>query len=144
MKQSESKTAIAYYRVSTDNQKEEGTVDLQTDAIQDYCQARNIKLIKTFKDEDVSGGLENRPVFENKLCGEKSCWWLGFGGRPEYLVVDLHPDQWLTQLLESSENFADAVRNLEKAEAITLEKEVNFAKLYKINRMISPETNGPQ
>lgn len=60
-------------------------------------------------------------------------WWLDFSGQPEYLVVDRRPHQWLTQILESNENFQAAVENMEKAGKITLEKEVNFAKLYKIN-----------
>lgn len=71
--------------------------------------------------------------FEISFCGEKSCWWLDFGGEPEYLIVDLHPNQWLTQLLESNENFNSAVKNMEKTGKITLEKEVSFAKLYRIN-----------
>lgn len=70
--------------------------------------------------------------FDNKPCGQRSCWWLDFGGKPEYLVVDLHPYQWLTQLLESNENFESAVANMEKAGKIRLEKEVNQAKLYRI------------
>jgi uncharacterized membrane protein len=59
-------------------------------------------------------------------------WWLDFGDKPKYLVVDLHPNQWLTQLLESNENFESAVTNMERRGKITLEKEVNFAKLYRI------------
>ncbi|MCJ7792862.1 MAG: DUF2079 domain-containing protein, partial [Candidatus Marinimicrobia bacterium] len=39
--------------------------------------------------------------FDESVCGQRSCWWLDFGGQPEYLVVDLHPYQWLTQLLET-------------------------------------------
>mgnify|MGYP001611050486 CR=1 FL=1 len=70
--------------------------------------------------------------FDNKPCGQISCWWLDFGGKPEYLVVDLHPYQWLTQLLESNENFESAIKNMEKAGKIRLEKEVNDAKLYRI------------
>lgn len=71
--------------------------------------------------------------FENNLCGGKTCWWLDFGGKPQYLVVDLHPNQWITQLLESNENFESAVVNMENAGKITKEKEINFAKLYKVN-----------
>lgn len=71
--------------------------------------------------------------FDKPVCGQRSCWWLDFGGKPEYLVVDLHPNQWLTQLLESNENFNSAVENMERAKKITLEKEVNDAKLYRIN-----------
>ncbi len=60
-------------------------------------------------------------------------WLLDFGGKPEYLVVDLHPNQWLTQLLETNENFGAAVKNMESSGRISLEKEVNFAKFYRIN-----------
>jgi site-specific DNA recombinase len=62
MKQEKIKRVAAYCRVSTDNQKEEGTIDLQVDAIKDYCQNRKIELVAVFKDEGVSGGLENRPA----------------------------------------------------------------------------------
>lgn len=54
--------AVAYCRVSTDNQKDEGTIGLQVDAIKDYCKTNNIDLIETFSDEGVSGGLEDRPA----------------------------------------------------------------------------------
>ena len=63
----------------------------------------------------------------------QSCWWLEFAGKPQYLVVDLHPNQWLTQLLESNENFQSGVKNMEKAGKIVKEKNVNNAFLYKIN-----------
>jgi site-specific DNA recombinase len=53
---------IAYCRVSTDNQKEEGTVELQEQAIIEYCNKHSYQLIQIFKDEGVSGGIENRPA----------------------------------------------------------------------------------
>lgn len=53
---------VAYCRVSTDNQKEEGTISLQVDAIKEYCEKKGYNLIETFKDEGVSGGLEDRPA----------------------------------------------------------------------------------
>jgi len=56
------KKIIAYCRVSTDNQKEEGTIELQVEAIKDYCKSRDLELVEIFKDEGVSGGLENRPA----------------------------------------------------------------------------------
>ena len=65
-------------------------------------------------------------------CGQKSCWWLDFGGQPEYLVVDLRPHQWLTQILESTQNFQSAVRNMEKAGKIKLERQINDINLYRI------------
>lgn len=67
-------------------------------------------------------------------CGQKSCWWLDYAGKPEYLLVDLHPNQWLTQLLESNENFGVAVANMERQGRIGLAARVNFARLYRINQ----------
>lgn len=66
-----------------------------------------------------------------RLRGDK--WWLEFAGRPEFLVIDLHSNQWITQLLESNENFGSAVRNMERGGKIKLIKKVGDARLYKIN-----------
>jgi uncharacterized membrane protein len=66
-----------------------------------------------------------------KTCN--SCWWLEFAGKPEYMVLDLHPNQWVTQLLESNENFNSAVENMKKENIITQLKKINDAYLYKIN-----------
>jgi site-specific DNA recombinase len=54
---------FGYCRVSTDNQREEGTVALQEVALADYCKAHGHELVRTFKDEAVSGAreLDNRP-----------------------------------------------------------------------------------
>ncbi len=69
---------------------------------------------------------------ESMPCGQKLCWWLDFGGHPEYLVVDTRPDQWLTQTLESDENWNSAITNMEKAGVITLQTAVGGARLYRI------------
>jgi uncharacterized membrane protein len=61
-----------------------------------------------------------------------NCWWLESAGKPQYMVVDLRPDQWVTQLLESNENFQSAVKNMEKAGKIIKVKNINNAFLYKI------------
>ncbi|MFZ2025131.1 MAG: DUF2079 domain-containing protein [Microgenomates group bacterium] len=65
-------------------------------------------------------------------CGQKLCWWLDFGGHPDYLVVDTRPDQWLTQTLESNENWNSAIGNMEKADKIILQNAVGGARLYRI------------
>lgn len=62
----------------------------------------------------------------------KNCWWLEFAGKPQYLVVDLHPGQWATQLLESNENFASAVKNMEKMGKIVKYKKIHDAYIYKV------------
>ncbi len=53
---------VAYCRVSTENQKEEGTVELQIDAIKRFCEENGHELVSIFKDEGISGGLEHRPA----------------------------------------------------------------------------------
>ena len=55
------KKIIGYCRVSTDNQKEEGTINLQREALKDYARQNDYELAKVFEDEGVSGGLEDRP-----------------------------------------------------------------------------------
>jgi uncharacterized membrane protein len=68
----------------------------------------------------------------SRPCGEKTCWWLDFGGHPTYLVVDTRPDQWLTQILESNDHWNSAISNMEKAGKISLEKNVGTVRMYKI------------
>jgi len=57
------KKIVGYCRVSTINQKEEGTIFLQEKDIRAFTEKNNYKLIEVFKDEAVSGSseLENRP-----------------------------------------------------------------------------------
>ncbi len=56
------KRIIGYCRVSTDNQKDEGTIDLQRQALKEYSEQKGFELVKIFEDEGVSGGLEDRPA----------------------------------------------------------------------------------
>jgi len=51
---------IGYLRVSTENQKDEGTIDLQRNALKDYAKQNGYDLVNTFEDEGVSGGLADR------------------------------------------------------------------------------------
>lgn len=52
--------AIGYCRVSTDNQKEEGTIEIQEKALTAYAETC-YELQTIFMDNGVSGGLEQRP-----------------------------------------------------------------------------------
>jgi site-specific DNA recombinase len=54
------KRVVGYCRVSTDNQREEGTIELQRRAIREYAGERGWELVRIFEDEGVSGGLEDR------------------------------------------------------------------------------------
>jgi len=70
---------------------------------------------------------------ENSPCELDSCWWLDFAGEPEYLVLDTHPDIWLTMLLEERNNFTQAIENMESSGVIELYISKGGAKVYTIN-----------
>ena len=61
IKNKESNKLVGYCRVSTENQKEEGTIEIQEKALKLHAEKNHFELIKIFKDEGVSGSLENRP-----------------------------------------------------------------------------------
>ncbi|MBA7515455.1 hypothetical protein ES705_07495 [subsurface metagenome] len=54
---------VGYARVSTDSQKEEGTIEIQEQAFKGYVDKSDYELARVFKDEGISGSseLENRP-----------------------------------------------------------------------------------
>jgi len=52
---------VGYCRVSTDNQKEEGTIAIQERALEEYCSTNGYHLVAVYKDEGVSGTVESRP-----------------------------------------------------------------------------------
>ena len=51
---------IGYCRVSTENQREDGTIEIQEHALKEYALCEGIDLIDIYKDEGVSGDLESR------------------------------------------------------------------------------------
>ena len=51
---------VGYCRVSTENQKEEGTIQIQEKALIEHCKENNFELMMIFNDNGVSGGLEDR------------------------------------------------------------------------------------
>lgn len=60
------KTAVAYARFSSNNQREE-SIDAQLRAIREYCEKENIELIAEFTDEAMSGKTDNREDFQNMI-----------------------------------------------------------------------------
>ena len=60
------KTAVAYGRFSSNNQREE-SIDAQFRAIREYCAKENIELIAEFKDEAISGKTDDREDFQNMI-----------------------------------------------------------------------------
>jgi len=54
---------VGYCRVSTENQKEEGTIEIQHKALTEYAEKNGHTLIQIFSDNGLSGSkdLDNRP-----------------------------------------------------------------------------------
>lgn len=72
--------------------------------------------------------------YDDNRCSQRSCWWLDFNTSADYVVVDLRPDQWLTQILATNKQYQEAVRNMEKSGRISLVKNIGFARLYQVNK----------
>lgn len=60
------KTAVAYARFSSNNQREE-SIDAQLRAIREYCEKEHIDLIAEFKDEAISGKTDDRADFQRMI-----------------------------------------------------------------------------
>lgn len=57
----------AYYRVSTTTQLERNGIDMQVSEIEKYCKENNIVLSGAFKDEAISGTIEDREGLNDLL-----------------------------------------------------------------------------
>ena len=57
------KTAYAYARFSSDNQREE-SITAQLRAIHEYCNTHDIRILQEFKDEAFSARTDKRPAFQ--------------------------------------------------------------------------------
>lgn len=60
------KTAVAYARFSSNNQREE-SITAQLRAIREYCEREGIELITEFTDEALTGKNDNREDFQNMI-----------------------------------------------------------------------------
>lgn len=60
------KTAVAYARFSSNNQREE-SIDAQLRAIREYCERENIELVEVFTDEAISGKTDDRADFQKMM-----------------------------------------------------------------------------
>ncbi|HUD19465.1 MAG TPA: DUF2079 domain-containing protein [Patescibacteria group bacterium] len=70
---------------------------------------------------------------KSKPCGQISCWWLDFGGHPQYLLIDLHENEWLTQLLETNDHVTQALTNMQKTGNIHLSQKIGDVALYTVS-----------
>lgn len=60
-------------------------------------------------------------------------WWLDFHDRADYLLIDSHPNEWPTMLLETPEHVNEALTNMEKLNKITLVQQINDVRFYRVN-----------
>lgn len=59
---------VAYLRVSTDTQAENGqSLSIQLETIQKYCKEKSLNLVKTYSDPGISGSLADRPALSELL-----------------------------------------------------------------------------
>ncbi len=72
--------------------------------------------------------------FDERPCGQTSCWWLDFNTNAQYLLIDTHPNIWLTMLLETPERVNGALTNMEKLGRISLVQKINDVRLYRVNK----------
>ncbi len=93
---------IGYARVSTANQKEEGTIEIQQNALREYAKSKGYKLEVIFSDNGISGGLEDRPglveLFDYLECNKNIDAVLIF--KLDRLARDLYIQEHLIRKLE--------------------------------------------
>lgn len=65
------KTAYAYARFSSDNQREE-SIDAQLRAIRSYCEREGIRILHEYIDEAYSARTDQRPMFQQMFADIKS------------------------------------------------------------------------
>lgn len=59
--------AIAYYRVSTELQQQEGTIEVQKMKVREFATKNDYVIVSEFSDDGVSGGLADRPGLKRLL-----------------------------------------------------------------------------
>ena len=93
---------IGYCRVSTSNQREEGTIEIQQNALREYAKSKGYVLNKIFSDDGISGGLEDRPglveLFDYLECNKNVDAVLIF--KLDRLARDLYIQEHLIRKLE--------------------------------------------
>jgi site-specific DNA recombinase len=58
---------VCYCRVSTLSQAENDNIELQVESLTKYAEKQNLHIAEWFKDEGVSGGLEERPALAHMM-----------------------------------------------------------------------------
>jgi hypothetical protein len=75
---------------------------------------------------------EKKGFPKNSPCGQPTCDWFRWAGKPEYLIVDSGPDWDIRHLLANREEYIAGLQNMEKSGVIKKYKQKDTATLYKI------------
>jgi hypothetical protein len=94
----------------------------------------NIEAHLSTRDYLITMFGEVKEFKENSPCGERICKWFKWRGDPNYLVVDTSPEWTIIDLLANRPDFISALRNMEKTQYITKQKEVGTSAIYIINK----------
>lgn len=68
---SKTRKAVIYARYSSDNQREE-SIEAQVYAINEFAEKNDYFILKTYKDEGISGTTDRRPAFQEMIADSKS------------------------------------------------------------------------
>lgn len=74
-----------------------------------------------------------REFADTSICQQQACQFAKWGGNPKYLLIDLSNDWDIRHTLANHEDFISSLQNLEKTGVITIVKELETTRLYKIN-----------
>src|SRR3989338_4921857 len=83
--QKQNKLVSAYYRVSTSNQENEGTIETQISAVKEFAQKNGYTIIKEYEDNGWSGDSLERPGLDQLRMDAKQRNW--------YAVLIYDPDR---------------------------------------------------
>jgi site-specific DNA recombinase len=111
------KQYLGYCRVSTENQKDDNTIQYQKDALQQYAQNNQIEIKTIFSDEGVSGSLENRPGLAQLLYSVEH--------NPEIEGVIIHKLDRLARDIVIQENLIKTFQSIDKRIISTLEPDLD-------------------
>ena len=110
------KSFVAYCRTSTENQREEKTIELQVESLKEYAESQGIRIQEWFKDDGASGGLEHRPELARLM--------VYLEGNPEVKGILIYKLDRLARDLYIQEGLIKEFAKLEKEVVSTLEPDL--------------------
>lgn len=75
---------------------------------------------------------EKKNFSNDSPCGNPTCDWLRWPGNPEFIIVDTSTEWDTRHWLTNHDEFINALSNLEKEKRISLFKQIDTAKIYKV------------